>query len=142
MHPIEYLLGLLLAFFLGFGEYQDIVHVDDELSFCDHISKGRVHESLEGQWQVTLSKEHDQRFINTVRCDECSFPFVSFFDSDVVIPPPNVHFGDFFQFVDEGRNERERIGILDSMFIEVLVVLARAKSSFLLLNKEEGRGLR
>ena len=52
----------------------------------------------------------------------------------------HIHLGQVFgsfQFVDEGGDEGERISILNSMFIEVSVVLERAESSILLLDKEE-----
>ena len=35
------------------------IHVDDQPPFGDHISKGRIHEHLEGGWGVALPKEHD-----------------------------------------------------------------------------------
>ena len=41
---------------------------------------------------------------------------------DVVVSPSHVHLGEvlgLFQFVDEGRNEGEWVGILDHVFIEV-----------------------
>ena len=59
LHPIKYPSHSFLTFFQGFGEYKDIVHVDDQPSFHDHVSKGGVHESLEGKQRVALSEEHD-----------------------------------------------------------------------------------
>lgn len=42
-----------------------------------------------------------------------------------------------FEFVNESRDKGERIGIFDSVFIEVAIVLARSKASIFLLNREE-----
>ena len=62
-------------------------------------------------------------------------------DSHIVVPPMNVEFGEDFgisQFVDEIGDERKGISITDGMFIDIAVILARAKSSILLFDEEEG----
>ena len=97
MHPFKYPFGMFLAFFLSFSKYKDVVHVDNEPSFCDHVSKGQVYEGLEGWWQVALDKRHDQGFIETIGCDECGLPLISLLDVDVVIPPSNIHLGEIFR---------------------------------------------
>ena len=71
-----------------------------------------------------------------------SLLLVSFLDTDVVVSPSNVYLGEefgSFQFIDEGGNEQERICILDGVFIEILIILERAKP---LLDKEERKDLR
>ena len=93
---------------------------------------------------VALSKEHDKGFIEAKGGGEHSLPFISFLDTDVVVPPSDIHFGEIlgsFQFVDEGGDEGEWVSILDHVFIEILVILARVKPSIFLLNKEEWGGL-
>ena len=59
LHPFEYSLSPFLAFLKSLGKYEDIVHVNDEPSFHNHVSEGGVHEGLEGWQGVALSKEHD-----------------------------------------------------------------------------------
>ena len=41
---------------------KEVVHVDDEPSFGDHVSEGVVHELLESSGRVGESKEHDCGF--------------------------------------------------------------------------------
>ena len=73
-----------------------------------------------------MSKEHDQGFVEAEGGGECGLPLISFLDSDIIIPPSNIHlrkvFGSF-QLIDEGRDEGKGVGILDRMFIEVSIVL-------------------
>ena len=59
LHPVEYLFSPFLTCFQGFGKHKDIIHVNDQPSFRDHVSESGVHKGLEGWWGVTLSKEHD-----------------------------------------------------------------------------------
>ena len=145
LHSFKYPFGLFLAFLFSLGKYEDVINVNDEPSFHNHISQSWTHEGLKSGQGVALSKEHDQGFIESIGCDECCLPFVPFLDANVVIPPLHVHLGEVlgsFQFVNEGQNEGEWVGILDHMFIEVPIVLARAESSILLLDEEERGGLR
>ena len=96
LHSLKYPLGSFLEFFQSFSTYQDIVHVDDEPSFCDHVSEGGVHNSLEGRWRVALAEEHHKQLIETIWSDECCFPLISFLDTNVVIPPLDIHLGEVF----------------------------------------------
>ena len=76
--------------------------------------------------------------------DEGCFPLMSILDADVVVPPLNVKLGKvlcILEFVDEVRDERERVGILDGVLIQILIVLAGAEFPILLLDKKEGGGL-
>ena len=76
--------------------------------------------------------------------DESHLPLVTVFDTDIIVPPTNVELDEVvsvFQLIYKVRDERERIGIMSGMFIEVLVVLAGMEFSILLFDKEERRGL-
>ena len=55
-----------------------------------------IHKSLEAGWGVGHAKEHDLWFKKSVACFECSFPFVTFSDTDVVIAPSDVKFAKYF----------------------------------------------
>ena len=50
-----------------------------------------VHHGLEGSWRVCEPKEHYGGFEQSFWGEECCFPFISFFDPDVVISPPDVY---------------------------------------------------
>ena len=65
-------------------------------------------------------------------------------DLYIVIPPSYVELGEdlgISQFVHEIRDEGEWVGVADGVFVDVAVVLTGAKSTVLLFNKEERRGL-
>jgi len=47
-HALEDTFGAFLMSSRVGGEDKEVVHVDDEPSFCDHVSEGVVHEPLEG----------------------------------------------------------------------------------------------
>ena len=73
--------------------------------------------------------------------DKGGFPLVSIFNMDIIIPPANIEFGEdfcFLEFVNEIRDEEKGVCITDSVFIDIAVVLARAKTTILLFDKEEG----
>ena len=36
-----------------------VIHVDDEPSFCDHVSEGVIHELLECGGGIAKTKEHN-----------------------------------------------------------------------------------
>ena len=66
---------------------------------------------------------------------------MSIFDVDIVIFPMNVKFSEdfcFLEFVNEIGDEGKRVCITDSVFIDVAVVLAGAKTTIFLFDKEEG----
>ena len=127
------------------GEYEEVVHVDDESSFSDHVSKEVIHEALEYGGGVVETKEHNGGFEYSFVGNEGCLPLMSILDVDIVIFPLNIKLGEVFcvlEFVDEVRDERKRIAILDSVLIQIVIILARMEFSVLLFDKEEGGGLR
>ena len=40
------------------GKYQDVIQVNYDMSFINHVSKNIVHEHLEGSWGIAESKGH------------------------------------------------------------------------------------
>ena len=57
--------------------YPQVIHIDLEPSFGDHVSEDMVHERLKGWGSVAKAKEHYGGFKETKRCDEHRFPFVT-----------------------------------------------------------------
>ena len=87
-----------------------------------------------------MAKEHYCRFIEPIRSSESGFPLVSLLNPNVVVPPPDVQLSEIpgmLQSIDEVRNTRKEIGVLDGMRIDVAIVLARIEHAILLQNKEE-----
>ena len=110
-----------------FGVDSHVIHVDFKPLLQKHICKDVIHEGLKGGGSVTESKEHDSGFKESHGGDESSFPLIFHSDANVVISPTNVEFGEqggFFHVVDEFGDQGERIGISDSVRVQVAVVLA------------------
>ena len=76
------------------GMNSQIIHIDFEPTLSDHICEDVVHERLESGWSITEPKEHDGRFKESKRSDECSFPLVFFANANVVKPPSDVELGE------------------------------------------------
>ena len=73
---------------------KEVVHVNDQPSFRNHVPEGIGHESLKGGRGIGHAKEHDGRFIESSVGDEGCFPLVAFLYSDIVIPPSYVKLGE------------------------------------------------
>ena len=67
--------------------YPQVVHVDLEPSFCNHIGENMVHECLECGRGVAEPEEHYSGFKEAKRSDECCFPLVVLSDANVVVSP-------------------------------------------------------
>ena len=125
---LEHTLGaLMMESYIILGVDSHVVHVDLKPLLWKHICKDMVHESLEGGGSVAEPKEHDGGFKESHGGDESGLPLIFLSDVNVVISPTNVKFGEqggFFHVVDEFGDQRERIGILDGVGVQVAVVLA------------------
>ena len=123
---------------------EEVIHVDDKLSFSNHVSEGVVHESLECGGGVAETKEYHCGFEESFVCDEGCFPLVAVLNMDIVVSPTNIKLGEVanvFQLVHEVRDEREGVDIMGGVFVEVAVVLTRVELVILLFDKEEEGGL-
>ena len=79
---------------ISLGVDAQIIHVDLEPSFCNHISEYVIHKHLESGWCIAKAKEHDRGFEEAIGSNESCFPLVHFTDTNVVVPPSNVEFGE------------------------------------------------
>ena len=136
----EDLIDDLAVLFESGRKYGDVVQVDCDLALDDEISKDGVHEGLECSRGVRQAKEHDQWFEKTLVGGKGSLPLISFFDSDIVVAPTNVEFGEVlgpFETVDNVRDEGEWVAVLDCALVQLPVVLHESKLPILLLDKED-----
>ena len=119
--------ALMVESYIILGVDSHVIHVDLKPLLRKHICKDVVHESLEGGGSVAESKEHDSGFKESHGGDEGGLPLIFFSDTNVVISPTNVKFGEqggFFHVVDKLRDQGEGIGISDGVGVQVAVVLA------------------
>ena len=121
-----------------------VIHIDFEPTFSDHVSKDMIHECLKSRRSVAEAKEHYGGFKEAERSDECRFPLVFLPDANVVIAPSNIELGEqcgVLHIIDQLRDEGKGIPIVDGVGVEISIVLARSQGSVLLGHKEKQRGL-
>ena len=144
-HTLEDMAGSLSVGFRVRRGDEEVIHVDNQPSFSDHVLEQVIHELLECSRGIAKAEEHDCRFKESFVHDEGHFPLVTIFDADIIVPPSNVKFSkvmSVFEFIHEVRDEGKGVGIAGGVFIEVSVVLAGAELTIFLLDKEERRCLR
>ena len=119
---------------------EEIIHINDKSSFCDHVAKGVIHEVLESGRGISETEEHHSWFEESFMGDKGGFPLMPVFDLDIIVPPSDIEFGEDFcplEFINKVRNEWERVCATDRMFVNVVIVLAGLKATILLFDKEE-----
>ena len=122
----------------------EVIHVDDKPSIPDVVGEIEIHKCLECRWGATESKKHHRWFEQPQRHNESSLPLITFFDSNVVIPPLYVEFGKegkLAKVVDKVGDKRQGVCVLDCMFVKITIVLDWPKFSILLFDKEKRGGL-
>ena len=93
--------------FVIVGVDEEVIHVNNKPSFCNHIPERIGHESLKSGEGIGHAKEYDSGIIESLVGDEDSLPLVTVFDSDIVISLLYVKLGEdlgVFEFVDEVRD--------------------------------------
>ena len=119
---------------------EEIIHVNDKPSFCNHVMKGVIHEVLESGRGIGETKEHYGWFEESFMCDKGSFPLMPIFDSDIIVSPSDIKLSKDFrplEFIDKVRNEEKRVCITNGVFIDVVIVLTGSETTILLFDKEE-----
>src|SRR5271154_5353988 len=114
------------------GENENIVHVDDDVSFVNEIFQNSIHHGLERGGRIGESEEHDCRLKAASISGKGSFPFVSFLDAKIVVSPPKIHLGEEFrttEFVDEFENKGKGIIVLNGVRVKIAIILARSQAS-------------
>jgi len=84
-------------------------------------------------------------FEQPLGCFEGGFPFVSFFNSDVVVSPVYVEFGEegsSLKLFQDRLDQGERVVVADCLFVQFPVVLDGSEFSVLLFDEEEWGGVR
>jgi hypothetical protein len=147
MSEIEFVLSELfqhqvwhsVMLFHSFCEDQDVVQVHTDHTFCDEILEDIIHHGLEGGWAVSETEEHHQRFKESSVGAECSLPFITFLDVNIVVSPADIKLGEVTctpEAIDEIGNEWKWIDILDCLCIQCPIVLEQLERPILLRNKE------
>ena len=91
---------------------------------------------------VAEPKEHDGGFEQTSICPKCCLPLVSLPHSHIVVSPSNVELGEVPGILDPVNgflDEGEGVAVLDSVFIELPIVLYWSQGSIPFENEKEWR---
>src|SRR5713101_7644499 len=107
------------------GGNDNVIHIDEYKSCVNEILEEFIHHRLECCRRVGKIKEHHQGFKHSFVCLEGNFPFISFLDSNIVVSPLYIKLGEdlcILQFIDNVRNKRKWILILDDDSIESSIV--------------------
>ena len=94
--------------FTCFCKDEDVIQVDDYMSFIKEVTEDLIHETLEGGRHITESKGHSSRLVETLIGAEGGLPLVSFLDLDVIITPAHILLGEepgVLCFIDELLDE-------------------------------------
>ena len=73
---------------------KEVIHVDNEPSFCNYITKGVIHELSEGGRGIDEAEEHYSWFEESFMSHKSSFPLISVLDLNIVISPLDIKFGE------------------------------------------------
>ena len=118
---------LVVQFKVILGMYPQVVHVNLEPLFGDHVGENMVHECLKSRRGIAEPKEHYSRFKEAKQSDERSFPLVFLPDVNVVISPSNIKLGEqcrVFHIINQLRDEGERIPVANGVGVEIAIILA------------------
>ena len=105
---------------------ENIIHVYRYLTFSYSVCEYRVHEGLKGGRTVCHAKVHYSWLEQSSVRDNSSLPFISLSDTNVMIPPSYVEFGEVLrlrQSVDYVCGQGEWIPIFNSDFVKSAIVL-------------------
>jgi hypothetical protein len=126
----------------GGVEEENIIKVDNKMTFIDKVREDGVHKGLEGRWCITKAKGHDEWLEEAKRALEGCFPFVTFSDTDLIVTPADVELCEVvrsLELIDEFGNKSKRSGILDRNIVEGAIVLDGAKDTTSSFGNEEER---
>jgi hypothetical protein len=89
---------------------EDVIQVDADYTFRNQVLEYLIHHGLKGGWAVGETKEHNQGFEKSSVCAEGGLPLITFLDADIVVPLPDIEFGEIprtLELVNEVGDEWE-----------------------------------
>ena len=108
---------------------QNVVKVDDDISFFDLGLENVIHHTLKSGWWIAETEKHNQWFEKSKFGDKSRFPFVAGTNANVVVTPTNVEFSEplwVSQFVDDIDDLGDWISIRNGHSIQLSIVLHRS----------------
>ena len=124
---------------------EDVIEVDNEIALVDEVLENVSHKGLKGSRGITKAKGYNKGFKEAQVAFKSSFPFVAFFDTNVVITLANIKLCKVMRglkFINKVWDEQETEGIFNGDIVELLVVLNWVKFAILFIDKEDRTGKR
>src|SRR5258707_4595189 len=87
---------------------ENVIHIDNDATFCDKLSEDVIHHCLEGGGTIGQTEKHHQGFEQSLIGNESGLPFIAFLNPYVVITPSNIQLCEIlgpFEFVDQFGDE-------------------------------------
>src|ERR1043165_204947 len=127
---------LVIRLVLGIG--QNVVNKHDDELIKVRLANA-VHQVHEHRRYVSETKRHDQELKMAITSAKSSLLDVGFLDTQLVITGPHINLrivAGALELVKEIINASKRITILDGHFVQLTIVNTHAKTSVLLLHKQ------
>jgi cellulose synthase/poly-beta-1,6-N-acetylglucosamine synthase-like glycosyltransferase len=71
-----------------------VIQIDTDYTFGDQVLEYLVHHGLKGGQTIGETEEHNQGFEKSLVCAKGGLPLITFLDADIVLPPPDIEFGE------------------------------------------------
>ena len=94
-HVLENSLGVFGVSLFIWGEDENVIHVENQPPFCNHITKGIIHKTLEGSGGIAQAKGHYGGFKETSMSNKGSFPLMFIFNTDIIVSPSDIKLGEY-----------------------------------------------
>ena len=121
---------------------QNIVEINIHHPLCDQICEYRVHEALEGCWEISHPEKHHFGLKQPVVCGKSPFSFITHTNADVVIAPSYVELGKIVtptKSIYYVVREQQRSSIRNSDSIQVSIILNQLQFPIFFLYEEHWR---
>ena len=79
-----------VKFWNGVMKKQNVIKVHNCVFIVDEVFKDFVHKELKGCWCIAEFKGHNHQFKKAKRAFEGGFPFIIFFNMNVVVAPADI----------------------------------------------------
>lgn len=96
----------------------EVIHIDFEPVFCNHISKNVIREGLEGGRSIAKVTEYDCGFEESEKNNKSHFLLVQFLNLNIIISPVYVKVDEssgILHIINEFGDKRKRVCVADSV---------------------------
>jgi hypothetical protein len=124
-------------------KHKDVIQVNDKVLLVDKVGEDSVHKGPKSGRGIAEAKGHDEGLKKSEGALKDGFPFITFFNVNVVVSPSDIEFGKVtgtLEFINEIGNQGQRCGVFNGNIIEVMIILNRAELAIFLSDEEKGTG--